>query len=147
MSLKNISFKPTLLKAPPFSVEAPGYLPVEGETIPRRHPLCKDGLKSVPEEGITTVFDILLRSAEKFGQLEAVGTRSLIQTHVETKKVKKVIDGKETEVEKNWSFFEMGNYEYLTYQEYVKLALEMGAGLRKLGLKRDDRVHIFASTR
>ena len=128
-------------------MEAPGYEAVKGETIPRRHPQAKDKLVSRPEEGIATIYDILTRGSEKFGNAKLVGTRDLIKTHVDTKKVKKMVDGKEQEVDKKWTYFELSEYHYLSYIEYEHLVLQIGAGLRALGMAKDDRVHIFAGTR
>jgi long-chain acyl-CoA synthetase len=147
MSPKSAAFKPTLQKSPPFSVEVPDRPHIEGETIPRRHPSCVDALKSQPEEGVATLFDALLLSSEKFRELKAVGTRKMIKKHNEVEKEKKTVDGKEEEVDKNWTYFEMGPYEYLTFGEYMTLTTQIGAGYRKLGLGREDRVHIFAATR
>lgn len=45
-----------------------------------------------------------------------------------------------------WTFFELSGYEYLTFSEYEKLMLSVGSGLRKLGLNKGDRIHIFAAT-
>lgn len=134
-------------KKPPFTVEVAGYESVEGETIPRRNARSPDTLLSQPEDGIATIFDIVKKSAEKYGDRKAVGTRKLIKTHNETKKVKKVIDGHVQEVEKQWTYFELSGYSYLTFKEYETIVLQMGAGLRKLGLVTNDRVHMFASTR
>lgn len=71
----------------------------------------------------------------------------MVKKHVETKSVKKVVEGKETMEEKEWTYFEMGKYEWVTYGEYVQLAFEIAAGLRKCGLVRGDRVHVYAATR
>lgn len=71
----------------------------------------------------------------------------MIKKHDEVEKEKKIVDGKEEEVDKNWTYFEMGPYEYLTFGEYMTLTTQIGAGYRKLGLGREDRVHIFAATR
>lgn len=131
----------------PFTVEASGYEPVKGETIPRRHPGSKDKLVATPSEDVTTIFDILKRSADKFGNAKALGTRKLIKTHHETKKVKKTIEGRTEEVNKDWSVFELSGYSYISFSEYEKLALQMGAGLRKLGMIKDDRLQMFAGTR
>jgi long-chain acyl-CoA synthetase len=147
MSLKTAIVQPGMFKTPPFSVEAPGIAKVDGETIPRRNPKCAQGLLSRPEGSVATLFDILLRSREKFGDLDAMGTRELIDTHNEDRKVNEVIDGREVEVVKQWTFFEMGEFRFLTFSQYVDLALQIGAGLRKLGLVRGDRIHIFAATR
>lgn len=146
MSLKNATVQPRILHTPPFSLDAPGYEHVDGETIPRRHPLCVNKLQERPSEDVVTIFDIIKRSSEKYGNAKAVGSRKLIKTHTETKKIKKMVDGEEREIDKKWTYFELSGYEYLSFQEYEKLILQIGAGYRKLGLKKDDRVHIFAAT-
>ncbi|RFU23650.1 hypothetical protein B7463_g12688, partial [Scytalidium lignicola] len=145
-SLKTLTIQPKQYKKPPYTVEAPGYPHVDGETIPRRNPLAAEKLIDRPEESIATVFDLVKYSAATFGNAKAIGSRKLIRTHQETKKVKKIIDGQEQEVDKNWTYFELGPYEYLTFNDYEKLVLQVGCGLRKLGLETGDRVHIFAAT-
>ena len=147
MSLKTAIVEPGMFKTPPFTLEVSGYPKIEGETIPRRNALYLDRLRSRPCEEIATLFDVLLRSAEKFGDSDALGTRKLIETHVEVKKVKRVVDGVETEEEKKWTFFEMGDFEFESFGAYVARCLRLGAGLRKLGLEAGDRVHVFAATR
>ncbi len=67
--------------------------------------------------------------------------------HYETKKVKKVIDGQEQEIDKKWSYYELSGYTYISFIEYQTMALQIGAGLAKLGLSAGDRVHLFAATR
>jgi long-chain acyl-CoA synthetase len=146
MSLKNITVQPKIYHTPPFSLEVPGYEHVDGETIPRRHPLAVDKLIDRPSDDIATVLDIVRSSAEKYGNAKLLGSRKLIKTHQETKKIKKIVDGKEQEVDKQWTYFELGPYEFLSFHEYEKLMTQVGAGLRKLGLVKDDRVHIFAAT-
>ncbi|KAK4154762.1 hypothetical protein C8A00DRAFT_32430 [Chaetomidium leptoderma] len=134
------------VQKPPYTIEAPGCQPVEGETIPRRHPKAKDGLVERPAPDVNTTFDLLKRSAERYGNEPAVGSRKLIHTHKEKKKVPKVVDGQTTEVEKEWTYYELSDYSYMTYQEYFAQVLQIGAGLRKLGLSPKDRLHIFATT-
>jgi long-chain acyl-CoA synthetase len=146
MSLKNATVQPRILHKPPFSLEVSGVEPVEGETIPRRHPLTVDKLQERPEEDISTIFELVKKSSEKFGNAKALGSRKLIKTHQETKKVKKMVDGEEREVDKKWTYFELSGYEYLSFHDYEKLTLQIGAGYRKLGLNKEDRVHIFAAT-
>ncbi|KAI9795075.1 MAG: long-chain fatty acid-CoA ligase [Peltula sp. TS41687] len=145
-SKQNMVFYPRTLRKPPFSLEAPGYEPVEGETIPRRNPAAVQKLRTTPEEGVSTIYDIIRRSSEKFGNAKAMGSRKLIKTHHEKKKVKKMVDGEEREVDKNWTYFELSGYNYLSFIEYERIILQIGAGLRKLGLRREDRVHIFAAS-
>jgi long-chain acyl-CoA synthetase len=147
MSLKTAIVQPSMFKSPPFTSEVPGSLQVEGETIPRRNAKFVNSLVSRPRREVSTLFDILLRSAEKFGDLKAMGTRRLIGTHVEVKQVKKVVDGVEREADKKWVFFEMGEFEFESFGGYVGRCLKLGAGLRKLGLEAGERVHVFAATR
>jgi long-chain acyl-CoA synthetase len=138
---------PKMTKKPPFSVEAPGYEKVEGETIPRRNPVAKDKLITRPSDEVATVFDNLKRAAEKFGNAKALGTRKLIKTHVENRKVKKIVEGRETEVDKKWTYYEMSGYTYMSFVEYEKLALSCGSGLRSLGMAKDDKIHLYGATR
>lgn len=134
-------------KKGPFTVEVSGYAKVDGETIPRRHPAAKDGLITSPSDDVKTIFDILKRSADKFGNAKALGSRKIVKVHHEKKMVKKIVDGEMQEVEKQWSYFELSGYSYLSFVEYEKLALDLGCGLRKIGMEKGDRLHLFAATR
>lgn len=136
-----------MVQKPPFMVESPGAEEVEGETKPFRHAKAKDGLLNRPAPHIATTYDILIESANKHGDKHAIGSRKLITTHTETKKVSKVVDGVKKEVDKQWTYFELSPYSFLTYNEYKNRALLVGAGLRKLGLEPGDVLHIFATTR
>lgn len=144
---RNTAPQPRKSKSPPYTVEVPGVAKVPGETIPRRHPTAKNKLTTQPEEGVATVYDVIRRSAEKYGNAKALGYRKLIQIHHETKKIKKVVDGKEQEVDKKWTYSELGEYNYMSFIEYERMCLRVGAGLRKLGMQATDRLHIFAATR
>ncbi|KAL4956167.1 hypothetical protein BDW69DRAFT_159222 [Aspergillus filifer] len=146
MSKKEGVLHPRMSKKGPFTVEVPGVEPVQGETIPRRLPIAKDGLILRPAEDLTTIYDAFRRSARIFGNAKAVASRRLIKTHVETKKVKKIVDGQETEVDKEWTYFEKGPYKYKSFIEYEKLALELGSGLRKIGLNKEHKVHLYGAT-
>ncbi|KAK5118513.1 hypothetical protein LTR62_003028 [Meristemomyces frigidus] len=144
--LKTMVPQPKAYRRPPYTAEVPGAKKVDGETIPRRNIRYKDALLVEPDPTTKTIFDILKRSSEKFGNAKALGKRKLIDMHEETKKVKKMVDGKEVEQDKKWSYFELTGYEYLSFVEYEQLVLKVGSGLRKLGLESQDRVHLFAAT-
>ncbi|KAI1211378.1 long-chain-fatty-acid-CoA ligase [Annulohypoxylon truncatum] len=135
-----------MVQKPPFMIESPGAEEVEGETKPHRHIKAKDGLLTRPASHIATTYDILIESANKHGDKHAIGSRKLIKTHTETKKVPKIVDGVKKEVEKQWTYFELSPYSFLTYSEYKTRALRVGAALRKLGLEPGDVLHIFATT-
>lgn len=131
---------------PPFSVEVPGATKIDGEGIPRRHPAAKDGIWERPSDDVNTVWDIVVRSSQKYGDIRCVGWRKLVQMHKETKMIKKFVDGKETEVPKEWSYFEKSPFEFITYSQYHELCKDLASGLVALGLKRGDRIQIYAAT-
>ncbi|KAI3554214.1 AMP-binding enzyme [Colletotrichum abscissum] len=131
----------------PFSVPSPGAEAKDGETLPRRLPQAVPDLITVPGSGkITTTFELVKQSAEKYGNARCLGSRKLVNTHRETKKVKKMVDGEEREVDKQWTYFELSPYEYITFHEYERLTLQLGSGLRKIGLTKADRLHLYAAT-
>ncbi|GKT45525.1 long-chain-fatty-acid--CoA ligase 2 [Colletotrichum spaethianum] len=130
----------------PFSVPSPGVEAKDGETVPRRLPQAVPDLIAIPGGNITTTYELVKQSAEKYGNARCLGSRKLVNTHRETKKVKKMVDGEEREVDKQWTYFELSPYEYITFHEYERLTLQLGAGLRKLGMVKADRVHLYAAT-
>ncbi len=146
-STKAAPLYPIISDTPPFTRELPGLDPVEGESIPRRNSRYVESLLSQPEDGVATVFDIVTRAARVFGNARAVGTRKLLKTHHETKQVVKIVDGREQRVEKKWTYFELSGYTYLSFTAYEQQVLQIGAGFRKLGLVKDDRLFVFAATR
>ncbi|KAA8644369.1 hypothetical protein EYZ11_001394 [Aspergillus tanneri] len=141
-------FLPKMHKSPPFSFEVPGVEKVDGETIPRRNIRCKDkdGLITQPDPSVKTVYDIVNYSANKFGNARCIGSRTVLNVHKEKKMIKKMIDGKETEVEKEWSYFELSPYKFLSFIELQKLVGTLGAGLRHLGLTKGDKIHLYGAT-
>ncbi|ROW09567.1 hypothetical protein VMCG_02657 [Cytospora schulzeri] len=137
---------PRFQTKPPFTIEVPGQEPVQGETPIRRIPGSVPDLVAKPAPNISTTYELVRVSVEKYGNAKCMGSRKLIRTHQETKKVKKMVDGEEREVDKQWTYFELSGYDYLSFVDYEKLMLQVGSGLRKLGLETGDRVHIFAAT-
>jgi long-chain acyl-CoA synthetase len=137
----------TPVHKPPYTIEAAGYEKVPGETIPRRHPRAKNGLLTRPSDDVQNIFDIVRHGARVYPNHQALGYRKLVELHKETKKVKKNVGGEIQEVDKEWQFFELSNYTYLTYKEYETRVLQLGSGLRKLGLTSEKKLHLFATTR
>lgn len=146
MSKSDINLHPRMVNKPPFSVEVPGSERVQGETVPRRLPKAKDNLIIQPTPDVATTYDVIKRSARVYGNAKAVGSRRLIKTHVENKKVKKVVDGVEQEVDKKWTYSELSGYTYKSFAEYEQLALQLGCGFRKLGLEKDNKIHLYGAT-
>ena len=140
-------FAPRMIDTPPFSLEVLGVEAVEGETTPRRLASHVHELQSEPEPGIATVWDVVARGASVFGDINAVGSRTLLHTHQEMKKVKKTVSGQETEVDKKWVYYEMSPYKWKSFKSWKQQAEAIGSGYRDLGLMKEDRVYIFAATR
>ncbi|KAK8069359.1 hypothetical protein PG994_005975 [Apiospora phragmitis] len=135
-----------MVHKPPFSVQAPGELAKEGETAPFRHTKARDGLIDKLDPDIGTIFELLKNSTEQYAGNTAVGTRKLVQIHKEVKKVAKVVDGETKEVNKEWQYFELSPFTFMTYVDYETLVFQIGSGLRKLGMVPGDITHLFAST-
>lgn len=142
-----MTFLPRMEKSPPFSFEVPGVEKIEGETLPRRNIRCRDGLITQPDPSVSTVLDIVTYAAGRFGNANCVGTRTVVNVHKETKKVKKMVNGQETETEKEWSYFELSPYKFLSFVEFQQLVGTLGAGLKKIGLGKGDRIHLYGATR
>jgi long-chain acyl-CoA synthetase len=138
---------PALHKKPPFNVQVPGVERKEGEGIPRRHPGSIEALKSRMEPDIATTYDIVKRGAAKFGDKQALGSRTLIKIHEDEKMVKKMVDGVEQEVPKKWTYYEMSGYKYISFKDYLARVDTIGSALKALRLNKGDRVQIFAATR
>lgn len=139
-----LCLQPKVHSKPPFTIEAPWAKPVPGETLPRIHPVAKDGLITQPDASISTVYDIITFAAKKYGSHQAMGSRKIIRTHEEVKKVKKMVDGQEVTEDKKWTFFELSGYTYISFTEYHGIVHQLGAGLKKLGLQTGEKVHFFA---
>ncbi|GAW27191.1 putative long-chain-fatty-acid- ligase protein [Rosellinia necatrix] len=136
-----------MVQKPPFMIQDEDAPQIEGESKAYRHIKAKHGFITRPSPEIATIYDLFTTTAKTHGDKAAIGSRTLVKTHIEAKKVPKVVDGVKTEVEKKWTYFELSPYKFLTYKEYETRALNVGAGLRKLGLEPGDKLHIFASTR
>ncbi|KAH6872867.1 hypothetical protein BKA58DRAFT_401051 [Alternaria rosae] len=130
----------------PYTCEAANAEKIEGETVPRRNLAAKDGLVLKPHDNVETLYDVLRHAAAKYGNAKAVGARRIVNIHEETKKIKKMVDGKEQEVDKKWQYFELSPYKYKSFVEFEKMALAVGSGLKSLGFNPQDRLHLFAAT-
>jgi len=144
--LKKLMPQAKTYRTGPYTCEVPNAQKVDGETIPRRNIAAKDGLIMKPHDDVSTLYDILRHSAAKFGNAKAIGARRIVNVHEETKKIKKMVDGKEQEVDKKWQYFELSPYKYKSFVEFEQMALSVGSGLKSLGFEPQDRLHLFAAT-
>ena len=120
------------------------------ETEPRRNRKVGSGpLQSTPQDGINTIFDIVERSSQKFSDTPAQGTRPLLRPRTQEQELVDVTSGskKLKSRQKQWSSVEKGAYSWTSYKDYGKLVHQIGAGLRKLGMFKGDKLHVYAATR
>ncbi|KAI7853605.1 hypothetical protein BDC45DRAFT_550136 [Circinella umbellata] len=111
-----------------------------GETPIRRSILAPNELMTTPAVGVETLYDVLHYATSSYKTRNAFGYRKLEETFIE----EKLVPG--SEKPKQWKYYQYSPYHYYTYMEALDLTHMLGAGLRKLGMKKDDKLHIFAST-
>lgn len=120
-----------------------------GETAPRRKASQKEAALERPTDSKATVLsDYFEECVKRQGKRPAIGWREFINTHIDTKKVTKMIDGKETQVDKDWVYYEYAKYSFIDYPELLELVKNYSKGLVKLGLNpgQVDKLHIYAQT-
>lgn len=120
-----------------------------GETAPRRKTSQKSGALERPADSkANTIPEYFNECVKRQGNRNVMAWRNLIDIHVETKEVTKIIDGEETKVKKDWTFYEYSPYNFLTFPELSKLVNNYGKGLVEFGLKpnQQSKLHIYAST-
>lgn len=108
--------------------------------------MAKDGLVDSPGPGIRVIPDMLDHSVKVRPDAPAVGWRDTINIHKEYKDVKKVIDGQETTEKKEWTYYELTDYRYLSYAELGQLVTDLASALVETGHSRDTVFNIYAQT-
>merc|ERR1719300_1311494 len=94
----------------------------------------KDELKSYPDQ-ITTMEKVWNFSMKKYGQKRALGTRTILGEVDE-----KQADGK------IFTKFQLGDYNWINYQDLNTKADHLGKGFRELGVKPKDKIVLYANT-
>ncbi|KAI7907280.1 uncharacterized protein BX663DRAFT_495407 [Cokeromyces recurvatus] len=133
----------------PITVSESVYPAKQGEGEVRRSVLSLEDLVDTPAQGVHTVYDVLQYSVKKRSEQNALGYRKLIQTITEEKQVTKMIDdsGIEVKQKKEWKYFQLSPYHYVTYAELSKIVHDIGSGLIYYGLKSSkSRIEIFSPT-
>lgn len=96
----------------------------------------------------STVYEFVVECFNKNKNKLAMGYRSIIDIHEETKLINKKVGGKTVQQEKKWLYWELSPYKYETCKEVLEILHNVGRGLVKIGLvpESEDKLHIFAST-
>ncbi|KAI9142081.1 acyl-CoA synthetase [Paraphysoderma sedebokerense] len=116
----------------------------EGKTV--RHYRAKNGLVTSATSEIKTLYDVMQYAVNTRPNMDMLGTRKLIKIHNEQKEVVKNVAGKEIREIKNWKFYELGPYKWMTAKQAGLVTKKIGCGLAKLGMTPGSKACIFAST-
>lgn len=112
----------------------------KGETTVRRNASSLLALTETPHPAVHTIYDLVQFNALRWGDTRCFGTRNVIKVH--TEKQRDVVGS----AERAQVFWELGPYEYRTYQQVAQEGMNVGFGLRKLGLAKGDKLAIYADT-
>lgn len=119
----------------------------DGEGAVRRLAITSDRLVLRPFEGIDVIPDLLSYAARTHGSRDAVGWRNIVDIHEEEKEVKKTVGGKEVIEKKKWKYFQLSDFEYISFIEVRERVLELARGLLHHGISKTDVFNIYAQTR
>lgn len=135
-------------KVKPNSFFGVGSVEVEsqGEKC-RRLAITADKLVTQPQEGIETTSDIIDYAARTHGTKDAFGWRDIVEVHTEEKDVKKIIGGKEVTEKKQWQYFQLSDYKYISFVEIQSRVSELARGLVHYGITTENVFNMYASTR
>jgi len=125
------------------AVTDPAEIP-KGETAVRRNALSPFELTETPHPSVRTIYDLVQLNSLRWGDIPCFGTRKIIKVHLEKQKVTK--NAFEPMSEKIRTFWELGPFEYRSYKQVLQEGLEIGIGLRKIGLVKGDNIAIYAET-
>ncbi|EPY52941.1 long-chain-fatty-acid-CoA ligase Lcf1 [Schizosaccharomyces cryophilus OY26] len=103
-------------------------------------------LTTTLDDKTKTLYDVLANAVKRYGDNDAVGYRDLIKEHVEEKMITKVVNNEKKEIPKKWSYFELSDYKYLSFNQFYEKTMRLAGGLRKFGLKAGDKLELYAST-
>ncbi|KAJ1721093.1 long-chain fatty acid-CoA ligase [Coemansia erecta] len=107
------------------------------ETAVHRYPTAaKRGLTESAPPNVETVYDALLHRERLEPDKTTMGRRRVLS----------VSQRPHDATGRPWTYFRLGDYEWLTYREIKRYTAALGAGLAHLGLSAGGRVAIYAPT-
>jgi len=93
------------------------------------------------------MFDLLAYSVKNRPNQHSLGARQILKVHKEDKEIIKKVDGVEKKEIKTWNYFELSEYQWMTYKEISSCIKLLGSGLRVLGLEKGQKLCLFAPGR
>ncbi|KAJ9110900.1 hypothetical protein QFC19_001409 [Naganishia cerealis] len=119
-----------------------------GETRARRS-YCVTELVTGPAPGIETVHDIARYAARTHGGKRAYASRPVLRMVDEEKDVVKTTPaGDRITEKKKWTYYVLGAFQWISYDQFLQKAVSVGSGLRELGVgdEGETMFNIYAST-
>ena len=98
-----------------------------------KHDLCKEA----DQKGIDTMAKMLDLLHQKYGTRPCIATRQILS-------VDKEIDSDSGKV---WNKYNMGDYQWITYDQMFQRAVAFGRGVNQVGYPPGTKVVMFADTR
>lgn len=102
-----------------------------------------------PAPGIETIHDIALYAARTHGKKNGFATRPVKRMVHEEKEVTKTnARGEKVKEKKKWTYYVLGGYEWMSYEQFLDKVRRVGSGLRELGVGGEEETmfNIYAST-
>lgn len=82
-----------------------------------RAPESVNGLVQRPPSNASTLFEVFEHAAMQFPDQLQFGERSIVNIIEEEKDIKAVVDGKEQITKKKWKYFQLSQYNWMSYSE------------------------------
>ncbi|KAF9232892.1 hypothetical protein BU15DRAFT_90547 [Melanogaster broomeanus] len=121
-------------------------VPSDGEGAVRRLAITADKLVTQPFPGINVIPDVLSYAARTHGSRDAFGWRNIVNIHEEVKEVKKKVGGEEVTEKKTWKYFELSDFEYISFLDVHDRVQELARGLLHHEIQKEDVFNIYAQT-
>ena len=122
-------------------------VPSDDEGAVRRLAITADRLVTQPILGIDVIPDVIAYAARTHGSRDALGWRNVVRIHEEKKEVKKTVGGKEVTETKTWTYWELSDFEYISFLDVYERVVELARGLVQHGILKTDVFNIYAQTR
>ncbi|KIJ18044.1 hypothetical protein PAXINDRAFT_167347 [Paxillus involutus ATCC 200175] len=121
-------------------------VPSDGEGAVRRLAITAERLVTSPFDGVSVIPDVISYAARTHGSREALGWRNIVKIHEEEKEVKKMVGGEEVTEKKTWKYFELSDFEYISFLDVQERVSELARGLLHHEIKKEDVFNLYAQT-
>jgi long-chain acyl-CoA synthetase len=100
-----------------------------GQSSIQRSLISRSQLLGTLFDNITTLYELLFFSFEKFSDYPCIGWRDLIKEHKEQREITKKVQGKEIKEKRDFTLYEMSPFKWITYKQYGSRVENVASGL------------------